>query len=268
MDKKAIIKALRDTAQSASNSIASNVSGPVDLLAAGLRGVGLPIPQNAFGGSQWMADKGLTREVEMGAPRIIGETLGMAGPAIATAKAPQIAAGMNQMVDNAMAPAAMNNQAGMIRIAGRGQIPETRGDVNKLSDRFQRLLDDAGVNYTHDKSGLSPARYFEFDNPKTLADEYGPERFKVRISDHRNVHGADISVDPATGGTFEEMLKSVRDIGIPVASKVKPTSKTIVPDAVLERILGKPIAEISEAWVKNQRENLVFDKKQGFWRNK
>jgi hypothetical protein len=61
-----------------------------------------------------MADKGLTREVEMGAPRIIGETLGMAGPAIATAKAPQIAAGMNQMVDNAMAPAAMNKQTGAI----------------------------------------------------------------------------------------------------------------------------------------------------------
>jgi hypothetical protein len=94
MDRKAIIRALRDTAQSASNAIASNVSGPVDLLAMGLRGVGAPVGDAPVGGSQWMAQRGLTKEVEMGAPRIIGETLGMAGPIVAAAKAPRIASGL------------------------------------------------------------------------------------------------------------------------------------------------------------------------------
>ena len=83
MDKKALINALRDTAQSASNAVASNLSGPVDMLAAGLRKTGLPIPQNAMGGSQWMQEKGFTRDVPMGAPRVIGEAMGLAGPALA-----------------------------------------------------------------------------------------------------------------------------------------------------------------------------------------
>jgi hypothetical protein len=114
MDRTAIIKALRDTAQSASNAVATNVSGPVDLLAAGLRKLGVPVPRNALGGSQWMADQGLTREVAMGAPRIIGETLGMAGPAVLAGKAPQIAGAMNRGMDNLAAPRTLNNQAGAI----------------------------------------------------------------------------------------------------------------------------------------------------------
>lgn len=56
-----LIRGLRDTTQSASNAIASNISGPVDLIAMGLRGVGLPIPEDTMGGSKWMADRGLTR---------------------------------------------------------------------------------------------------------------------------------------------------------------------------------------------------------------
>lgn len=107
MDKNALILALRDTAQSASNAIASNISGPVDLIAAGLRAGGLPI-NTPVGGSQWMAEKGLTRDVEMGVPRIVGETLGMAGPAVAAAKAPQIASGLMRIGENAMAPSTLN----------------------------------------------------------------------------------------------------------------------------------------------------------------
>lgn len=115
MNRAALIKALRDTAQSASNAIASNVSAPVDLLAAGLRGIGLPV-NNPVGGSQWMAEKGLTRDVEMGVPRIVGETLGMAGPTVAMAKAPQIAGALNKVGENLAAggPPAMRGQLGAI----------------------------------------------------------------------------------------------------------------------------------------------------------
>lgn len=114
MDLSELARALRDTAQSASNAVASNVSGPVDLIAAALRKAGVPVPQDAVGGSEWMARKGLTREVPMGAPRLVGETLGLAGPIAVQAKAPQIAAAANKMVDNAMAPRVMNPQAGAI----------------------------------------------------------------------------------------------------------------------------------------------------------
>jgi predicted GNAT family acetyltransferase len=108
MDKKALIKALRDTAQSASNTIASGVSAPVDLIAAGLRKMGVPVPENALGGSRWMEDVGLTIPVQEGIPKTVGETLGMIVPMAATAKAPQIAAGANRAIENAMAPATLN----------------------------------------------------------------------------------------------------------------------------------------------------------------
>lgn len=108
MDKKALIKALRDTVQSASNTVASGVSAPVDLIAAGLRKVGLPIPQAPVGGSQWMENMGLTVPVEDGIPKLAGETLGMIVPMAATAKAPQIAAAANRGLENLTAPRTLN----------------------------------------------------------------------------------------------------------------------------------------------------------------
>lgn len=114
-----------------------------------------------------------------------------------------------------------------------GQIPETASDVKKLGERFGRLLDDAGVNYSYDKSRLSPARYFTFDKPPgptyTAEDikKYGADPYKVRISDHKNVHGADFSVDPHTGATFEEMIESVRKLGVPIADKVLPKNTVV-----------------------------------------
>ena len=269
MDKKALIKGLRDFGQSASNTVADTVAVPVDMIAAGLRYGGLPIPSDPVGGSQWMRNQGLTAEVPPGMAKTAGEAAGMIVPMVAAAKAPQIAAGMNQMARNAVKPSTLNKQAGMIRIPGRGKIPETRADVNKLADRFGSLLDDAGVVYTHDKSGISPARYFEFDNPATLADEYGPEKFKVRISDHRNVHGADISVDPATGGTFEEMLNDVRKLGIPIANKLKPASKSVIDDATLEKIYGIRIDTMKSRGmdIESIRKRYTWDRK-GFWTDK
>lgn len=114
MDKAQIIKALRDTAQAASNTAASTVSGPIDLLAAALRYGGVPIPENAFGGSKWMGEQGLTKEVEQGIPRAVGETLGMVGPALATQFAPQIAGVINKGASNLAAPARLNKETGAI----------------------------------------------------------------------------------------------------------------------------------------------------------
>jgi len=209
-----------------------------------LRKAGVPVPKSPVGGSEWMAQNGFTSTPDDANMGLLGEAIGGISPMLVAAKGPQIARVINQAASNISSPGLLSSQAGMIRISGRGQIPETRGDVNKLADRFGSLLDDAGVQYTHDKSRLSPARYFEFDNPQTAASELGPDRFKVRISDHRNVHGADISVDPVTGGTFEEMLQSVRDIGIPVGDKVKPASKSVIDDATLQKIYGLSVEEM------------------------
>ena len=97
--------ALLDFLQSASNAIAQNVSGPVDLIGAGLRFAGVPVPEDAVGSSRWMADRGLTAEVPMGAARVLGETAGMVGPIAGAQFAPQIAAWRN-MVNERLAPGA------------------------------------------------------------------------------------------------------------------------------------------------------------------
>ena len=123
MNRNALIRALRDTAQSASNAIASNVSGPVDLIAAGLRGVGLPIPQNPAGGSQWMAERGLTAPVQQGVAQVIGDTIGLAGPALVANFAPQIASALNRGAQNLAAGGApaMRGQMGGVYMGGPRQ---------------------------------------------------------------------------------------------------------------------------------------------------
>ena len=219
-------------AQSMSNTAAGTVTAPVDALAWLLRRGGLNI-QNPMGGSDWAAQQGLTQPVPEGMPKMAGETLGLLAPMAGTKEASaKIAQGLRQMGANAAAPAMLNKQAGMIRTP-LGQIPESSTDVSNLGNRLGRLLDDAGVSYSYDKSRISPSRYYTIDNPKMPDSSY-----TVRISNHRDVHkGGDISVDPQMGATFEQMLDSLRDIGVPVANRVKA-----------DRSLGKKIyTELNKA---------------------
>lgn len=94
---------LLELLQAASNASAGNVSGPVDLLAAGMRKLGIPVNDPVLG-SEWMRRQGLTREVADPYLNAAGATLGMVAPIGVAAKAPQIAAGVNQMVRNAQVP--------------------------------------------------------------------------------------------------------------------------------------------------------------------
>ena len=150
VSKPAKRNALMDLLQSASNAVASNVSGPVDLIGAGLRGVGVPVPQNALMSSQWMAERGLTREVPMGAARIAGETLGMAGPAVLAAKAPQVAAGVNQMMVNAAAPVSMGQAA-----AQRGAITAETAPILRAINRDE-FMGSPRIVGTKDAKDLKP----------------------------------------------------------------------------------------------------------------
>jgi len=93
---------LRDFFQGASNSIASNVSAPVDGIAWLLRKAGVPVPPNPMGGSDWMAEKGLTQQPQNRTAGLLGEFAGMTAPMVAAAKAPQIAKGLLSLDDKAM----------------------------------------------------------------------------------------------------------------------------------------------------------------------
>jgi hypothetical protein len=112
-NRRALARGLLDTTQAASNSAASTVSAPVDALAWVLRKAGVPIPQAPFGGSDWMKSQGLMRDVQSPVANAVGETIGGVLPMVATAKAPQIASGLLNMAENAMAQPTLNKQAGV-----------------------------------------------------------------------------------------------------------------------------------------------------------
>jgi hypothetical protein len=182
MDKKALIKALRDTAQSASNTIASGVSAPVDLIAAGLRKMGVPVPENALGGSRWMEDVGLTVPVQEGIPKTVGETFGMIFPMAATAKAPQIAAGANRAIENAMVPNYLNKQAGVINFPNLTTKQEVRTAIRLMADDLANKLREKGFQATveHSGSAAGPSSYVKVFDPQTGRFIVNP----ARISDH------------------------------------------------------------------------------------
>jgi hypothetical protein len=79
MDKTALINALRNVGQSASNNIAEGVSAPVDGIAWAMRQAGVPIDKPMFG-TEFMREYGLTAPVEPGASKAIGETIGLTSP--------------------------------------------------------------------------------------------------------------------------------------------------------------------------------------------
>lgn len=121
---------LLDFLQSASNSVAGNVAGPVDLISMGLLKMGVPVGSAPMGGSEWMKQKGLMRDVPQGPARVLGETAGLLGPAMATQFAPQIAKGLLQGADNLAAPATLNKQAGVIDVnALTGKFPDLKVDL-------------------------------------------------------------------------------------------------------------------------------------------
>jgi hypothetical protein len=99
--------------QGASNSAASTVTAPIDALSWLLRKGGLQI-DNPIGGSDWARQQGLTAEPRDQTMGTIGEALSGVVPIFASAKAPQIARGLLQMGENALAPATNNRQLGAV----------------------------------------------------------------------------------------------------------------------------------------------------------
>lgn len=72
---------LHSGAQGASNGVSGVVSGPVDTLAAMLRKMGVPVPEDPIAGEQWMRKMGLMQEPKNKLAGVIGEGVGMALPA-------------------------------------------------------------------------------------------------------------------------------------------------------------------------------------------
>lgn len=139
---------LLDFLQSASNTAADTVAAPVDLLAWALRKAGVPVPQNAVGGSEWLKQQGLKRDVPQSAASLAGETVGLLSPMVAAAKAPQIAKGLLQVEANAMAPTTLRPEAGVylvhtpLKPDPRVGTRYERQFVGGLVDKTPRTIED------------------------------------------------------------------------------------------------------------------------------
>ncbi len=193
---------LFDFLQGASNAAASNVSGPVDLIGAGLRFVGVPVPENALLSSKWMEEKGLTKKPKNALAGMLGEAAGLSAPIAAAAKAPQIAAGLLSTADDfqkynkALGPAGASQatvwhgsphqfdkfDAGKIgtgegaQVYGHGlylaEAPEVaqtyRRTAQSSPDRLYSIAKENGVS---DAAADSLARYFHEARSRASIDD-------------------------------------------------------------------------------------------------
>lgn len=100
--------------QGASNSAASNLSAPVDGINWLLGKAGLPVSKAPVGGSDWLRQAGFTAEPKNRNAGLLGEFVGGVMPIVSAAKAPQIAAWLNQAGRNLSAPRTLNPQTGAI----------------------------------------------------------------------------------------------------------------------------------------------------------
>jgi hypothetical protein len=247
MDKKALIKALRDTVQSASNSVASGVSAPVDLIAAGLRKVGMPIPQAPVGGSQWMENMGLTVPVEDGIPKMAGDFLGMTVPIIAAAKAPQIAAAANRGLDNLAAPDTLNTPG----FRGQRGAIVWHGSPHKF-DAFDASKIGTGEGAQAYGHGLyfaeSPNVAKAYQTALTHSDDYVdgqlldsgiPKHFLARIlsDESGNVEAARQSLAVlARPGGAKSVTDSAKQALKLLDAGERPIVKTIKPEGALYKV--------------------------------
>lgn len=159
-------------AQGASNSAASNITAPVDGIAWLLRKAGLPIPSAPLGGSDWAAQRGLTRPAN-GVAGLLGEAIGGVAPMLAVEKAPQIARGLLQIGENAMKAPALNKQAGVI----------TMGKAHPKIISSQRYIDGSVVEKKI-KNGdftVSLSKPFEIDGELVQSIEDGHHAYQAAI---------------------------------------------------------------------------------------
>lgn len=205
---------LDDFLQSMSNSAASNVSGPVDGINWALGKTGLQISSSPFMGSDWMAQKGLTRPVQQGVASVLGETAGMVAPMVAAVKAQQIAKALLQMGENAAIPQTLNKQAGMALFDTSGLPNRGRELIRSKSQEIADALTNNGfkVDLQHSGSAAGPSSYLKIFDPET-----GRYFDNVRLSGHSkgvfNSQGVrNVASDEELAGVLKSALE-MRNLG-------------------------------------------------------
>lgn len=266
---------LMDVAQAASNAVAGNVSGPVDMLAFLLRKAGVPVPEDPVLGTEWLKKRGLIRDVPQGAAQVAGETLGLLAPVAVAAKAPQIASGLLRAQENAAAPRTLRPDAGAIvwhgsphkfdrfdsSKIGTGEGAQAYGHGLYLAEspEVARSYKDTLRGLKTDTQAvvekLLPGRHFTTKERaeifKAAMDEQTPVQDAARRLGYRQA-----SIRDVDQGVLQRAIAEVREQGQGALYKVD------LPDDKIARMLDwdKPLSQqpqaVREALAKTKNKQL------------
>jgi hypothetical protein len=231
----------RDFGQAASNTIAGNVSMPLDLIAMALRRAGIPVPE-PVGGSQWMTEQGLTRDVPQGAPRVAGEAFGLVAPMAGTKEASaKIAAGLLR-ADDAMKPVAGRMVDNYIdSIGGRLMMRSNQSPINTHG-----LSDDVMKEVSSHKQLLTKPSL------KDLSDKYGADRGAMK-SFWNDVN------EKRRERYFESVARNPESPFIRSMQEIKSISKMGTPYSQIAIELRKKGESLDDA-AKTAKQKFNFDK--------
>jgi len=240
--------------QSASNTAANTVSGPVDLIAAGLRKVGVPVPEDPVAGANWMKHHGLLRDVPDGPAKVLGETAGMLTPALAMQYAPQIASVANKAISNAMAPTTANKELGAI---------VWHGSPHKF-DRFDSSKIGTGEGAQAYGHGLYLAESPDVAKsyiPKT-ADGAAPtpdglrqsiQTMRTRLADAEKNGGYSPAVMDRLRKTIADLESSDLSARAPSLYKVDLPDEAIAKMLDWDKPMSKQNAAVKKAWQESKK---------------
>lgn len=233
---------LFDFLQGASNAAASNVSGPVDLIAWGLRKAGLPVNKPVLG-SEWMAEQGLTRKPQNQVAGLLGEAAGLSAPIAAAAKAPQIAAGLLSLPDDFQA---YNKALGPAGASYAINPAEARSALVERRNQLMAEADDwAARKYKANNRTVA----FEGDGP-------GPEAMRIgSINENRRVKNVtmrdsqirEIDAVLKTLETKPERLEMAYDLALQDAQRMAALQGQSDFSPYLERYLDKAVTGNQDA---------------------
>ena len=255
--------------QGASNSAASNLSAPVDGINWLLGKAGLPVSKTPVGGSDWLRQAGFTAEPKNRNAGLLGESVGGVMPIVAAAKAPQIAAGLNQAGRNLAAPRTLNPETGAIvwhgsphkfdkfdsSKIGTGEGAQAYGhglylaESPKVATEYSKMGSGAGGPIP------SPLRFVNGQEVQPGTGSYKAASLLDSMSvaqAKKTVNGWLKSARPEEVAYFQEVSDTLAGIGSKSAVKQKAPGgslyKVDLPDEQIARMLDwdKPLSQQSK----------------------
>lgn len=175
---------LRAALQGASNSAASTVSAPVDAISWGLRkaGMGNLIGGAPVGGSDWMEQRGLTRQPQNALAGDVGNLAGSLLPMGVAAKAPQIANGLLRMGENALAPtSAANLQRGAVNLKAADRLFFPRAPTAAEMSQHGRIESVPLADARATQGQRQWQRFDAGDHPPPMVAGYADKPVAVRL---------------------------------------------------------------------------------------